>query len=504
MIEAVARQFENANPASTLAELEDYLRSKAKEWSDLRARIERLDEADLDLADLKASAIDALDQGDYTEADEALQKAEETQLNGSALREVGKLVELRVTRGDVKLTAGDPTTALSHYFSAAEMLRPLSEARAADLLNEIAHALYESGRRSLRSHFEVAAKLLEKCLTFESIQGNKHQSSKTSYQISLIFRNEASLRSKGDRDRILYNEKAIQYAREAVTAFSSIEADSEEELFDLISAEIALGNSLFDKARFHRDAKTFEETVQMFRATVSRLSKLDGMYELKAHAANSLGSALMTSLEARKDTATSAALTEVIQSYKQAIAAAEQCSNTEVWGVAHGNMGGALILLAASTTDTEDAHFLRVRGISALQTAIETYPTVLFPMPHAQMHLRLGEALVQHGLKCSAELMELYLVRALGSYHLAANILDEERHPSDWAFIQAELSRIFFAHSHVAEAKIAKFDLDQSANHMKNAVRVHESMNSKKEAAACRKALKKIEEAQESEGRNPS
>lgn len=493
LIEAVASQFEFANPDSTLAELEDYLRSKAKEWSALRERIERLDEVDERLAELKSCAIKALDAGDFSSADIALQQAEEFQLNGPALRELGKLVELRMTRGDMKLMANDSASALSIYLSAAEIIKPLSDPQAAELLSEKAHELYEVGRRSLRSHFEVAAKLLQVCLTFDSVKANDRRVAKVSYQISLIFRNESAV--TGKHERAGFQDKAIEYARSATSIFSSHELESDEGLYDLVSAEIALGNALFEKSRFRPKEVNIEEVVQMFRVTLNRFGDRPIHYELRGHVANSLGSALMTQLEARKLPLNSASISEIVDAYTQAISAAEKCADAEVWGVAQGNLGAALVRLAAITEDKGEAHFLRIRGISALQAAIETYPTVLFPMPHAQMHLRLGDALVEHGLRCQDALMEFYLLRAIGSYLAAAEIFDEERHPSTWAFIQSEVSRIYFAHSRIADQETAKSDLERSANHIMNAIRVHESLNAEQAVIACRKALKAIEKA---------
>ena len=39
LIDAVAKEFEHSNPASSLGELDEFLRSKAKEWASLRERI---------------------------------------------------------------------------------------------------------------------------------------------------------------------------------------------------------------------------------------------------------------------------------------------------------------------------------------------------------------------------------------------------------------------------------------------------------------------------------
>lgn len=120
LIEAVARQFEHSNPNATLAELDEFLRAKAREWNELRNRIELIETTDETLSNLKIAATNALSDGNFDEADQLLLKAEEVQQQDQTLRQLRKHAELRITRGDINLLKGDGENALKLYLSACE------------------------------------------------------------------------------------------------------------------------------------------------------------------------------------------------------------------------------------------------------------------------------------------------------------------------------------------------------------------------------------------------
>jgi tetratricopeptide (TPR) repeat protein len=489
LIEAVARQFEHSNPDSSLAELEDYLRSKAKEWVGLRDRIQHIDDADSHVTSLKLQAIEALDQGQFEVADEALAEAEQSHLTRTVLAEVKKVAELRVARGDVRLMAGSNSEALSHYLSAAEVLVPISEGDAYKLLNDLAYNLYELGRRSLRPNFEVAAGLLERCLALRSVQSDDVVIGKITYRLSLIYRNESQSATKEIKARC--NEASIDYARRALSICQSIGTSTDDDLFRYVSTEIALGNALFDRATTTSDDSALAEVIATFQSSRQRLVEYDGFPELMAHVCNSLGSAHLTRAELPQADVT-LHVRAAIAALREAITAAEACNDFESWGVANGNLGGALALQARQVEDKGEANFLRVRGISSLLAATETYPVVQFPIPHAQTHLRLAHVLLEHALECERELADIYLIRAIGSYELASEVFDEERYPRKWAMIQGELSRIFFIHAKAAEAEIAESDLVRAEAHMNNALRAYTSIGEPLSIEACRSALEKV------------
>jgi transcriptional regulator with XRE-family HTH domain len=198
LVEALARQFEHSNPDAGLCELDDFLRAKAKEWSELRNRIRDLDATEQNLVELKDKALLALDEGNFEAADITLATAEEIQKKQSTLVEVRKLAILRVSRGGVALISGKRNEATGHYIAAARYLEPFSEIEASDLLDEISGHMYETDRKLLRSDFLSTATLLNQILEYAHVQNDPVAHSRTNYRLSLIYRN-ASLQFHGKK-----------------------------------------------------------------------------------------------------------------------------------------------------------------------------------------------------------------------------------------------------------------------------------------------------------------
>jgi tetratricopeptide (TPR) repeat protein len=268
---------------------------------------------------------------------------------------------------------------------------------------------------------------------------------------------------------------------------------NDDDLYRHISIQIALGNALFDKARLTRKSEPTDEAISMFAEVKRKLSQIRKFEDLLAHASNSFAAALMTRSSLLDGDMNQIQSDEIIEAYREAVANAERCRSYEVWGVAQMNMGQALARRAEITTDNESAAFYRLRSISALLAAIETYPATEFPLPLAQAHLRLGGVLFRQGLTLSDQACEVYLIRAVNSYEMALSVIDEQNQTSDWTSIHAELGRIFFSHSKMADAEIAKSDLDRATQHVKNALKGYEALGSKAGIKGSAEALRSIE-----------
>jgi len=487
LIEAIAWQFEHTNPNASLSELDEFLRARALEWSDLRKRIRDIDLADQDMAELKATAVRALDQADFDEADRTLARAEDLQLTRLTLGEVRKLAELRVSRGDVALMAGRRTEATEHYISAARYLEPFSEIEACDLLHVLAEKMYETDRRSIRPVFKSAVTLLRRVLDYSCVIFDASLSSKTYYRLSLIYRNAAMQVNGSDSLDLLH--KAVESARLALLSADSIEEENDENLFHNASINIALGNALFDRARLLNQIDQIDEAISIFSRLKSKLPANSNLIELVAHVSNCFAAALMTRVSILGDKAIEPDFDEVISSYEEAVSHAERCQNYEIWGAAHANMGQALAVRADITPDIGSAAFFRLRSISALLAAIETYPSTEFPLPFAQSHLRLGKVLFRQSQFADDVVKEAYMIRAVNSYQIALAVFDEQNYPSEWTSVQAELGRIFFAHAKTAGEEIADADLDRAEEHIKNALRGYEAAESHDGVRGSKEAL---------------
>ena len=129
LIEAVARQFDHDKPSAGLVELDAFLRAKAKEWRDLRDRIEQIDADENALSQLKQRAARALADGQFDEVDRLLGKAEEEYQLDRTLSQVRKHAGIRISRGDGRMLKGDANAALDHYRTAVEFYRSLMRQR---------------------------------------------------------------------------------------------------------------------------------------------------------------------------------------------------------------------------------------------------------------------------------------------------------------------------------------------------------------------------------------
>ena len=79
LIEEIAKQFEHSHPDASLNEFDEFLRSKASEWLELKKRISELDSIEGTVVELHTSANDALADGDFDQVDALLLQAEELQ-----------------------------------------------------------------------------------------------------------------------------------------------------------------------------------------------------------------------------------------------------------------------------------------------------------------------------------------------------------------------------------------------------------------------------------------
>ena len=94
MIDGLAVAFEHNEPNATLTELDRYLRDKAKEWSELRDRIARLEADTNNLSQYLDSALDYLSKGEFDKVDDCLLTAEENFQNKETLKVIRKQAEV--------------------------------------------------------------------------------------------------------------------------------------------------------------------------------------------------------------------------------------------------------------------------------------------------------------------------------------------------------------------------------------------------------------------------
>ncbi|SEH41556.1 hypothetical protein [Tardiphaga sp. OK245] len=486
LIEAVSRQFDHANPQATLAELDEFLRAKAREWIDLRQRIEILGATDQSVAEIKLASAEALAEGNFEEADRLLFSAEEIQQQEKTLVEVRKQSMIRIARGDINLLRGDPESALSLYTSAAEFFRPFDENEMVEVLERLAERIYNVGLQSLRPSFFVAVALLKTALQSNAIKGKTANEARINFRLSLVYRRAYEVEVSDTATE--YLAKAIACSRSALNG-----AISESDIYRVASAKVALSNCLIDQACRDNDAAALSDAVSFLREVQLSLKGAEGGADIFSTACNSLGHALMEHDGIRKAKPTDAALTEAFGAFSDAARAAELASNPEIWGIAKANCGAALAQRAKlETTEPETAKFLRIQSISAYLAALESYPETFFPLNYAKAHVGLAHVLFDYALTAETKLTDFYLLRSLSSFEAASAFFTENRSPQRWAELQMYMGNIILVHAERDAVASKQSDIKHATELFQNALRVFESQECEHEIAYCRTALSRI------------
>ena len=130
-----------------MAELGEFLKAKASEWQELKARLAALEAEDPRIANARAAAEAAIGAGDFDAADAVLAGAEELQQEHRTLVEVRRQAGLRQARADALLLKGDADGAAAHVEAAAGFLLPFAPLEAAAVRHDGAGRLYHEAVR---------------------------------------------------------------------------------------------------------------------------------------------------------------------------------------------------------------------------------------------------------------------------------------------------------------------------------------------------------------------
>jgi transcriptional regulator with XRE-family HTH domain len=484
LIDAIARQFEHAEPNASLAELDDFLRSKAAEWVALRARIGAMKAEDVAVSRLQDAASAALSQGKFDEVDLLLIQLEEKHQKEKTLEQVREHAQIRITRGDAFLLREQPDAALNLYLSAAGFFKPFDLGEMSDLLDFLAKRIYDSSQRSVKPRFFIAVKLLEELVVLENIQNDRDALARTYYRLGLICRNEAITSSDGlNKDFI---ERAIGYARLSAEVYAPA-----EEPYRYVSSHGSLGNILLDLTRIEKDESRLAETISTFRAAKTVALEFDEAGSLLPFVCNSLGAALrlrgkVHELKDEHDLSDDDALKE----FEEAARYAKTYFDLEVWGAAKANI--ARIAAAQSSIegiDPASRDFLRLYAISEYGSALETYPVITFPLRFADIQWELSCVLYRHADAINSSISEFYLLRAANAAEAAAHVFSVVDHPSKWARIHAHMGTIFVRHSRLEGADTLSYDLDQASKHYEMAREAFTNIGELHNAKVCEDAF---------------
>lgn len=486
LIDVLAYQFDHARPDAHLSEREDFLRSKAKEWRQLRARVEEIDAASAGLEDLKAEANAALAEGEFEKVDTLLARIEESFQQQRTLAEISKQADIRVTRGDTCLMREDPDGALAHYLQAAYFFQHFDEEETVRILYDNAHKMYESGLRTLRPRFHVGVRLLEEMLRLDLVKEDPIRDTRTHYQLGLILRNAAAQQTGDDRRNLI--ERGLEHARRAASQI--VVAGN---AYQLVSSKIALANCLLDKGAWDEDQKALEEALNALRSARLIASEEEEANSLLCHASNGIGATTLAIEQLTGTTLSDASIGEVIGYFAEAIQNAEKYFNFDVWGGAKINRARLYERRARQSGRAEHERiFLRVQAIVDYQASIETYPETIFPLRFAQAHFELAGVMFQQGLNVGRPQNELHMVRAIQSYEIASVLFQEEALSLRWAECQMYVGSVFAHHANLEGCRTRDHDLDQALKRFEAALEVFQDKQRDEERRTCERAIARL------------
>jgi len=464
LIETLLYRFDHDNPEASLVEADEFLKTKAKEWRQLQKKIQQFVASDERIAALKTKALEALSEGDFKSASSYLGDAEETQIKRETLKQVTKLVELRVLKAHVDLLAGEKGHARAKFVEAANFYAPFDKEAEVNLLDILAFELYDVSRRSTINYFDVADQLLKAALKINVERQNDYSIASFKSKIAMMHRSESTRVAAAAAHDLL--AKAIQFCEEALEY-----QNPENGLNAWGSTKINLGNCLIESSK-RSDLKEMGALAERAFSTYNDILTIPNsnneLDELLCHANNGCGNAILQMMEA-DDVDRSE---EALKYYRDCIIKSEISFDADMWGAANINIGNLLASRADSVESDKEAKYLRLKSMGAFLSALEVYPQSFFAYPYAQAHYNLAMVYFRYGLSLRSELTEVYLFKALMSFDAAETVYTEENHPKKWVEIQYFRAMVFSLHAELPNAYSTVYDYDKSVECIEEAVRV--------------------------------
>ena len=387
LLENLALRFDCDHPDSSEAELEAFLQNKADEFREMQARLAKITAAEGHVADLAATAAQALGEGDFQLADLRLAEAETVQFESTTLAALDRQCELRFARGQAALLAGDVATATAHWETAANYFH----------------------------HFDRAVEAERR------------------------FAYIGDLRAYGYRYR---NAPALAVAVVALQANLKIWTKPAH-LKNWCRATIALGGAYWRLSQFDDQERYFEHidaAVACDEAVREACSETTLPYYY-AIAGGNLASILLERKLAESDAAFLRNLERGVDFQLSALRALSKADYPLEWGIFQHNTGLSYITLFKLQPDPPAALDIIERAVQHIQSSLEVRsPDTEFQYWVASCR-SLGEALIEkaRGQTGDESADSLQLARAI--LRDAVSKVFEREHPHQWAELQEQLAR---------------------------------------------------------------
>ena len=405
LLENLAGRFDHDNPDALDADLLRFLQNKALELRGVRERLAQLDASSTSLKNQVAAASQALETGDFDQADEILAGAEELHEQERTLAAIETQVGIRSTRGDAALFKGDVPLAASHYLRAAEFVLGFDKARVAELLVDYSGRIYELARRSMDPRFEEAVFLLDKAAAYVNGADRSAIWVEVNYCAALVKQTEAQ-RQQPEGAQLL--DSAIEQCSAALTASNGTDRE-----FDVARCEFLLANCYMARAQLGGNELWLQDIQTAIAGYERYLARaLTPVFAVHRPAIfNSLATAYQTLAEGDQKYETVELRRKRKGYFLRAIELSADAGEPDIWGAAQHNLAGELYE-EVKRSGSSGGQFLTMQAIAACLASLEVFPTTGFSVQAASTHLLLAKLLMVAGSSYPTEVGAVYFDRA--------------------------------------------------------------------------------------------
>jgi tetratricopeptide (TPR) repeat protein len=429
----LASMGEEAEKA-TAEEVQKKLTAKAAEFKELTDRLNRLSNADPEVARLRREAADALTKGRFKEADAHLAMAEARELDGltdleaQAKKKRLSAAESRAQRAAAALLRINPQAyreSASHYAEASRIAKEVDAVVARTYASQQGQALVRLG-----DEFGQNDALLEAIKLFHDMLPSVSKI-EAPLQWAMTQNNlGTALRVLGER------ESGAALLEEAATAFREAlrELTREQIPIKWAATQNNLGIVLLRLGERESGAALLEEAAVAFREALKEYTReripLDW-----AMTQNNLGAALHALGERESGTAR---LEEAAAAFREALRERTRERVPLDWAETQNNLGAALHALGERESGTARLE----KAVAAYRKALKEYARERVPLDWAMSQNNLGAALHALGERESGTAR---LEEAAAAFREALKEYTRERVPLKWAMTQNNLGAALHA-----------------------------------------------------------
>jgi hypothetical protein len=433
LLESLALRFDYGRPDAPVAELAEFLKAKASEWQELKARLAALEAEDPRIANARAAAQASIAAGDFDAADAILAGAEDLQQEHRTLVEVRRQAGLRQARAEALLLKGDADGAAAHFETAAGFLLPFAAAEGAVVRNDGALRLSNDGLRLGGTGLLQAIDLYRRNEAIWTREADPLNWALTKSNLASALARQAE-RTEGVAGVALLAESvaACRAALEVRTraAHPADWANTQNNLGAALSRQA-------ERTEGAARAALLAEAAAALRAALEVHTKhaYPAAWAMTQH---NLGAVLRDQAGQTKGPAGATLLAEAAAAYRAALEVSTRKACPLEWAMAQTNLGAVLAGQAGRTGGPAGSALL-VQAVEAHRAALEICTREAHPLAWAAAQTGLGASLVNLALRTQGGEGTVLVAEAVTAQRGALEVYTREAHPRNWAMAQGNL-----------------------------------------------------------------